>query len=266
MNGPDESNRGGSPLIELQTVSMEFAGRDGTRVDLFEGLAVAVRRGELVVISGRSGSGKTTALNVAAGLIEPTSGDVRWLCDSIRGAASDALAERRAHFVGIVFQNAALIDTLTAAENVALAAIGAKVSRSPTRVNELLARVGLSARAAHFPAQLSGGEQQRVAVARALYADPPVMIVDEPTANLDRRTADGVIQLLEDLRAAEHGLLVASHDPGVIAAATVVVELEAFVPHATKPSQAIGDWSEPRHLYPAPKPRTTRVALRRRRS
>jgi ABC-type lipoprotein export system ATPase subunit len=235
---------------------MEFAGPDGVRVDLFEGLSAAVGRGEFVVVAGRSGSGKTTALNVAAGLIRPSGGDVRWLGDSIQGTGSDELAERRARFVGLVFQTASLIETLTAAENVALAAIAAKAPRSPTRVAELLEGVGLAGRASHFPGQLSGGEQQRVAVARALYADPPVLIVDEPTANLDRRTADGIIRLLENLRAAGRGLLVASHDPEVVKAATTVIELEAFLPAPRGPRTANDDESKPRRLNPTSRRRS----------
>ena len=215
-------------LLQVEDVSMRFPARDGGRpIELLGTLSLRVDPGELVVVAGRSGSGKTTLLNIAAGLTQPSEGTVSWAGKPITGFASGALAERRGRFLGIVFQNAALIDSLTAAENVALAGIATGRRDDRHRAIALLDQFGLRARARHFPRHLSGGEQQRVAVARALYADPPLLIVDEPTANLDRRTADGLIKLLLGLGSAKRGLLVASHDLHLIAAAARVVELEA---------------------------------------
>lgn len=215
-------------LVELQGIAMTFRGRDhGPDVQVFDGVDVGVGHGELVVVAGRSGSGKTTLLNIAAGLLRPTRGVVRWSGVAVGELSSDALAQLRGRSIGIVFQNAALIETLTAAENVALAAVPNGLKGGRTRAMELLEQLGVAGRARHYPAHLSGGEQQRVAVARALFADPPLLIVDEPTANLDRRTADEVIGALRRLAGEGRGLLVASHDVHAIDVADRVIELEA---------------------------------------
>ncbi len=215
-------------LLALSGVSKVYPSRDGSApIRVFEGIDLELRAGELVCVAGRSGSGKTTLLHIAAALISPTSGVVRW-----RGVDPAELgdAERsalRRETLGIVFQDAGLIGTLTAAENVALPGLPAGLGRDARRrARELLELVGVAGRANHFPSQLSGGEQQRVGIARALFADPPVLIVDEPTSNLDRRTADAIIELLTSIRAAGRGLLVASHDAHLIARADRVVPLD----------------------------------------
>ncbi|HEX7951220.1 MAG TPA: ABC transporter ATP-binding protein [Candidatus Limnocylindrales bacterium] len=215
------------PLLALRQIGMTYPGRDhGEPLCVLEDLDLAVERGELVVAAGRSGSGKTTLLHIAAGLLRPSAGEVCWSGAAVDGLDEDGLARVRRQSIGIVFQNAALIDTLTAAENVALQALPGGVRDGRERALELLARQGLATRAGHYPSHLSGGEQQRVALARALYADPPLLIVDEPTANLDRRTADELIAQLGDLASQDHGLLVASHDPHLIGIATRVIALE----------------------------------------
>jgi len=215
-------------LLALSGVSKVYPSRDGSApIRVFEGIDLELRAGELVCVAGRSGSGKTTLLHIAAALISPTSGVVRW-----RGVDPAELgdAERsalRREMLGIVFQDAGLIGALTAAENVALPGLPAGLGRDARRrARELLELVGVAGRANHFPSQLSGGEQQRVGIARALFADPPVLIVDEPTSNLDRRTADAIIQLLTSIRTAGRGLLVASHDAHLIARADRVVPLD----------------------------------------
>ncbi|TAM62874.1 MAG: ATP-binding cassette domain-containing protein, partial [Chloroflexota bacterium] len=141
--------------------------------------------------------------------------------------SESARAGRRGGFIGYVFQNAGLLPALTAAENVALPGLpeGSEAD-GRTRARELLATVGLAGRDRHFPAQLSGGEQQRVGIARALYGEPPLLLVDEPKANLDRVAADAVIALLAGLAGPGRGLLVASHDPALIARADAVLHLE----------------------------------------
>lgn len=215
------------PLLALRQIGMTYPGRDhGAPLRVLEGLDLTVELGELIVAAGRSGSGKTTLLHIAAGLLRPTTGELCWSGTAVDGLDDDGLARVRGRSVGIVFQNAALIDTLTAAENVALQAIPAGVRDGRRRALDLLASQGLAERARHYPSHLSGGEQQRVALARALFADPPLLIVDEPTANLDRRTADELIAQLGGLAAQGHGLLVASHDPHLIGIATRVVALE----------------------------------------
>jgi ABC-type lipoprotein export system ATPase subunit len=214
-------------LIELHSVVLTYPDHDGGGpVEVLQGIDLTVTRGEIVVVAGRSGAGKTTLLNVAAGLLRPTSGAVRWDGTDIAGLGSDALARLRGRTLGMVFQNAALIETLTAAENVALASVPSGVRGGRARVKELLEEMGVASRAGHYPASLSGGEQQRVAIARALYADPPLLIVDEPTANLDRRTADHVLATLDLLASNGRGVLVASHDRHALGIAARVLELE----------------------------------------
>jgi len=215
------------PQLALHGIGMTYPGRDhGEPVRVFDGLDLTVEPGELVVAAGRSGSGKTTLLHIAAGLLRPTAGAVRWADVALDGLDDERLAALRGRSVGIVFQNAALVDTLNAVENVALQAVPAGVRNGRDRALELLGRQGLAARARHYPRHLSGGEQQRVALARALFADPPLLIVDEPTANLDRRAADELIAQLRALASQGRALLVASHDPQLIGTAGRVLELE----------------------------------------
>jgi ABC-type lipoprotein export system ATPase subunit len=216
-----------TPLVELEGIGMVFPSPAGGSIEVLRSMTFGVCGGELVVVSGRSGSGKTTLLRIAGGLLRPVAGEVRWNGEAVDGLSADALTKRRATHLGIVFQGAALIETLTAAENVAVPGLPQGLRASGRqRALDLLDEVGAGKRARHFPRQLSGGEQQRVAIARALFSDPPLLVVDEPTANLDRRSADGVIRLLAKQARSGRGLLVASHDPGLIAAADRVVELE----------------------------------------
>lgn len=215
------------PLLTLRGIGMTFRGRDhGAPLPILAGIDLTVEAGELVVAAGRSGSGKTTLLHIAAGLLRPTTGEVHWGEVMLDGLDDDRRAQLRARSLGIVFQNAALVETLTAAENVALQAIPMGIRDGRARALDLLGRQGLADRARHYPGHLSGGEQQRVALARALYADPPLLIVDEPTANLDRGSADALIQQLRSLAADGHGLLVASHDPHLVGVAARLIELE----------------------------------------
>ncbi len=236
MKSAQPTGRHGHPLLELEGVSMTYTRSNAASIHLLNGMNLTVQKGELVAVGGRSGSGKTTLLNIAAGLLRPTTGSVRWSGGDTAGLSRDELARQRGHFIGISFQNGSLIETLTVAENVALAGVGSGAGVNRDRVSELLERVGLADRGRHFPARLSGGEQQRVALARALYANPPLLLIDEPTANLDRRTADELIVDLAGLADRRQGLLVASHDPNLRAAATRSIELEPFPSVTTWPS------------------------------
>jgi putative ABC transport system ATP-binding protein len=214
-------------MLALDSVAMTYPTSDGT-IELFRNLTLAVWPGELVAVVGRSGSGKTTLLRIASAMLRPVAGSVRWNGELVDHVDDGRLVAWRAGHLGIVFQGAALIDTLTAAENVAIAAIPSRARGvMPLDPHDLLGKVGVSNRSRHFPRQLSGGEQQRVALARALFSDPPLLIVDEPTANLDRRSADEVIELLGSLARDGRGLLVASHDPHLVGVADRVIELES---------------------------------------
>ncbi len=181
---------------------------------------LAVQAGEFVAILGPSGSGKSTLLALMAGLDRPTSGEVRLDGRPIQSLSEDALALLRRHGIGFVFQSFQLLPNLTALENVLLPLelVGADTPRR--RAEELLLAVGLSERGHHYPAQLSGGEQQRVAVARAFAARPAILFADEPTGNLDHATGTMILDLLARLRRDEGTTLVlVTHDPAVAALA-----------------------------------------------
>ncbi len=178
--------------IKLVGVRRRF-GEGEVAVDALRGIDLSVRAGEFVVLLGPSGSGKTTLLNIVGGIDAATEGTVHVAGADLAGLDADALAEFRRTSVGFVFQFFNLIPTLTARENVAL--IAELVGRDD-RSADLLRAVGLGDRLEHFPASLSGGEQQRVAVARALAKDPPVMLCDEPTGALDLDTGRQVLALL----------------------------------------------------------------------
>jgi putative ABC transport system ATP-binding protein len=166
------------------------------------GVSVAINGGEFVAISGTSGSGKSTLLNLFGGLDRPTSGDILFAGESLAPLSSREMSRYRLRRVGMIFQSFNLIPTMTARQNVALALAFAGVPRKERREHsmELLARVGLEARAEHRPSELSGGEQQRVAIARALANEPEVLLADEPTGNVDSSRAAELMGLLDQMR------------------------------------------------------------------
>lgn len=172
----------------------------GGALTILAGLDLEIMSGEAVAILGASGSGKSTLLGLLAGLDDATAGEV-WLCGQrIADLDEDGRAELRSGRVGFVFQNFQLLPTLTARENILLPLELTGNADAARRADESLERVGLSARAGHYPRQLSGGEQQRVAIARAYAPRPAVLFADEPTGNLDQVTGEHIIDLLLDLR------------------------------------------------------------------
>jgi putative ABC transport system ATP-binding protein len=198
------------------------------QIEVLKNVDVGIEKGRFTVISGDSGSGKTTLLNIIGGIDRPTSGKVVVLGEDLNAQDEDSLAAFRCSKIGFVFQSYNLISTLTVAENVGFPM---EWLRKPTdyvekRVQELLAMVGLDARAEHFPFQLSGGEQQRVAFARALANNPPLLLVDEPTGNLDRRTSAQVAGILNTLKEEGKTVVVATHDEGIVKAADQLLHLE----------------------------------------
>src|SRR5512142_706937 len=179
------------------------------------GVDLTARRGEFVGIVGRSGSGKSTLLNLVAGIDRPTAGRIEIAGTALADLSENRLAAWRGRTVGIVFQFFQLLPTLTVAENVMLPmelsrAVPVRARRE--RAVRLLDRVGLSALADKLPATLSGGEQQRAAIARALANDPPVLVADEPTGNLDAQTSDAVLDLLGELAATGTCVLMVTHE------------------------------------------------------
>ncbi len=183
-------------------------------IKALNGLNLEVLEGEFISICGSSGAGKTTLLNIIGGLDQPTSGKIVVFGHDLSTYDEDFLATFRSAYIGFVFQSYNLISTLTALENVMfpMELAGWSDERVRERSEMLLEMVGLSHRADHLPAQLSGGEQQRVTFARALANDPPLMLVDEPTGNLDMETGLEIVRILEKLKAKGKTILVATHD------------------------------------------------------
>ena len=191
------------------------------RIDILKGISLRIAHGELVAIVGPSGSGKSTLLGIIAGLDNPRSGQVLVEGGDITRMSEAQLASVRNQKIGMVFQAFNLIPTLTAQENVEVPLYVGKHKTSPSeRAKELLTLVGLGHRLGNKPNQLSGGEQQRVAVARALATNPAIVIMDEPTGNLDKKNGDNVLQMIRDLRQSTNTtFIIATHDPNVAAAA-----------------------------------------------
>jgi putative ABC transport system ATP-binding protein len=184
-------------------------------VEVLKGITLKVARGEFIAICGPSGSGKTTLLNIISGIDRLTSGKILVLGQDLTVQDENFLADFRCNNVGFVFQAYNLVSTLTVAENVAFPM---EWSRKPeaeieARVAKLLETMGLQHRPNHFPAQLSGGEQQRVAFARALANDPELILADEPTGNLDTKNAQKITEMLHMLKANGKTVIVATHDP-----------------------------------------------------
>src|SRR5579875_1264649 len=193
----------------------------GSRIEILRGINLRVEHGEFVAVVGPSGSGKSTLLGIIAGLGTPTSGQVLIDGVDITRMGEGQLAQVRNAKIGMVYQAFNLIPTLTAQENVEVPLyVGKHSGRPADRAKELLTLVGLEHRLGNRPNQLSGGEQQRVAVARALAADPAIVIMDEPTGNLDHKNSENVLQMVRDLRdRTGKTFIIATHDPNVAAAA-----------------------------------------------
>jgi putative ABC transport system ATP-binding protein len=199
-------------MIEVQRLKKSI--RNGTRtVDILKGIDLHIPAGQFVAIMGASGSGKSTLLGLLAGLDAPSEGEVLIDGTSIGHMPEDALAQVRGRKIGFVFQSYQLIPTLTAFENVLLPHELNGTGDGKARAKMLLESVGLGDRMHHYPVQLSGGEQQRVALARAFVVEPPIVLADEPTGNLDSTNGQHVLDLLVDRnRGAQNTLVLVTHD------------------------------------------------------
>ena len=217
------------PLVRAEAVSKTYA-LAGERVGAVDSVSLRVAAGTSVAITGPSGSGKTTLLNLIGGLDRPSAGAIAVAGRDLAALSSDELAAYRRETVGFVFQAFRLLPYLTALENVALPLLLAGVARAAAteRAREGVGRVGLAARAGHKPSQLSAGEQQRVAVARAIANRPALLLADEPTGNLDEASARALLDLFAELRA-ERGLtlLVATHNAEVASRCDQEIRLRA---------------------------------------
>ena len=198
------------------------------KLEVLKDVTFSVLKAKFVVVSGPSGSGKTTLLNIIGGIDKPTKGKIFVNAEDLTDKDEDFLSDFRCNNVGFVFQAYNLVSTLTVAENIAFPMewTGKPEDEIEKRITELLETVGLQNRANHFPAQLSGGEQQRVAFARALANDPQLILADEPTGNLDDKNAQKIVQVLQFLKEKGKTVIVSTHDLAIRALADQVLCLE----------------------------------------
>ncbi|HET6572169.1 MAG TPA: ABC transporter ATP-binding protein [Fimbriiglobus sp.] len=217
-----------SAIVEVRSLYKSFT-RGAERIDVLMDLNLDVREGEFVTLMGPSGSGKTTLLNLIAGLDSPTEGTIRVGGQEISAMSESELARWRTRNVGFVFQFYNLLPVLTAYENVELPLLLLPLSREQRRrqVETAMGLVGLSDRMSHRPGQLSGGQCQRVGIARAIVTDPTIVVADEPTGALDAKSAETALHLLEVLRAQlGKTIILVTHDPHAAAWAQRIVHLE----------------------------------------
>ena len=214
-------------LVEAESLT-RVIGSNGATTTILDAVSFAVPRRSLFAINGPSGSGKSTLLNILTGIDRPTTGRVVFAGQEMGRLSENGLARWRGRTVGIVFQFFQLLPTLTARENVELALeLGGGIPRRQRRERSLacLAEVGMADYADRLPGQLSGGQQQRVAIARALANDPPVLVADEPTGNLDSKSAHQVFELLGELTERGKSVLYVTHDRELAARATSRIDL-----------------------------------------
>ena len=209
-----QANASMAPIIDLCKVSKQFPSSGGD-VAVLRDISLAMEQGKYVAIVGKSGSGKSTLLNMLTGIDHPSNGTVRINSTEVHTLDESTLANWRGRNIGIVFQFFQLIPTLTVAENVLLAMdlVGViPVDERAGRTKALLEQVGIAQHADKLPSALSGGEQQRAAIARALANDPPILVADEPTGNLDSKTTEIILNLFADLVSAGKTVIVVTHE------------------------------------------------------
>jgi putative ABC transport system ATP-binding protein len=225
------SGLGGERLVVVRNVSKEFR-RDQLVIPVLNGMNLELEAGGYLALMGPSGSGKTTLLNLIAGLDRPTSGEVIVCGQDLSRATEGELSRWRARYIGFIFQMYNLIPVLTAYENVELPLTLTSLSRRERdeHVKAALEVVGLSERMDHYPRQLSGGQEQRVAIARAIVTDPSLLVADEPTGDLDAKSAGEILDLMQRLNTEfQKTIVMVTHDPGAAARAKRVLHLEKGV-------------------------------------
>jgi putative ABC transport system ATP-binding protein len=215
-------------LVQINNVVKHYT-RGKQKVEVLHGITLTIPKGDFVALMGPSGSGKTTLLNLIGGLDQPTAGEILIDGQRIDRMSSGELSRWRARHVGFVFQFYNLLPVLTAVRNVELPLLLSKMGGAERlkRANVALEIVGLKDRAGHKPKELSGGQEQRVAIARALVSDPTLLVCDEPTGDLDRKTADEILTLLQRLNR-EYGktIVMVTHDPKAAEYASRIVHLD----------------------------------------
>ena len=220
--------KGSGSVVEIRDLDKKYH-RGGEEIDVLRGLNLDVDKGEFIAFMGPSGSGKTTLLNLIGGLDVPTAGSVRIAGEEISALSGRRLAAWRARNIGFIFQMYNLIPVLTAYQNVQLPLLLTGLSKTERRkhVEAALGLVGLSDRMHHYPRQLSGGQEQRAAIARAIVADPTILLCDEPTGDLDRASGDEILDIISRL-AKEYGktVFLVTHDSLAAQRAGTVLHLE----------------------------------------
>lgn len=220
-----------SALVRVHDVHKYFT-RGSERIDVLKGVNIEIPQGDFVALMGPSGSGKTTLLNLLGGLDAPSSGAVEVAGTNIAQLSGGQLSRWRAHHIGFVFQLYNLLPVLTAERNVDLPLLLTNLSKAERkkRVAIALNVVGLAERAKHYPRQLSGGQEQRVGIARAIVTDPTLLLADEPTGDLDRKSGDEILDLLAALNQ-KHGktIVMVTHDPRAAERARRTIHLEKGV-------------------------------------
>ncbi len=221
-NNPNEkmtmTEQTNASVLDAQNINKSFQ-LDQLEIEVLNDISLQVKQGEFVAIMGKSGSGKSTLLSLLAGLDQPTSGKISLNGEDLTDMSEEQLALKRQSDIGFVFQSFHLIPTLSVKENIEFPLSIAR-KNDQQRVQELIEAVELSHRSNSFPHQLSGGEKQRTAIARALVANPQILFADEPTGNLDEKNADQVMQLLLSLQKAFNtALVIVTHDPSLAAMA-----------------------------------------------
>jgi putative ABC transport system ATP-binding protein len=218
-------------LVSIRDLHKVFQ-RGGERIDVLQGVNLDIPSGDFLALMGPSGSGKTTLLNLTGGLDTPTGGSITVGGDRIDSMSGGKLSAWRARHIGFVFQLYNLLPVLTAARNVELPLLLTKLSKADRRkrVEVALKVVGLGDRMNHYPRQLSGGQEQRVGIARAIVTDPTLLLCDEPTGDLDRRSGDEILDLLQTLNR-DHGktIVMVTHDPHAAVRAQRTLHLEKGV-------------------------------------
>jgi putative ABC transport system ATP-binding protein len=220
-----------TPLVRIADVHKYFT-RGSERIDVLKGVNLDIPPGDFLALMGPSGSGKTTLLNLMGGLDLPTGGSVQVAGVEITRLSGGALSKWRSQHIGFIFQLYNLLPVLTAERNVELPLLLTKLSKAERRkrVGIALRVVGLADRAKHYPRQLSGGQEQRVGIARAIVTDPTVLLCDEPTGDLDRKAGDEILELLQALnRDHSKTIVMVTHDPHAAERATRTVHLEKGV-------------------------------------
>ena len=217
-----------SDLVTVRGVHKFFT-RGGERIDVLQGVNLTIPQGDFLALMGPSGSGKTTLLNLLGGLDRPSSGSIEVAGVQISALSGGGLSRWRARNIGFIFQLYNLLPVLTAERNVELPLLLTPLGKSARRARAAIALkvVGLADRAKHYPRQLSGGQEQRVGIARAIVTDPTLLLCDEPTGDLDRKAGDEILELLQSLNR-DHGktIVMVTHDPRAAERARRTLHLE----------------------------------------